>query len=154
MLNIVEVDFENDAHCRAVVDLMNHYMADTMGNHPPHTQESASQLIEGLKGHCNKLCILAEVEGIFIGLVNCFIGFSTFASKPFINVHDVVVLDTYRGKGIGRKMLEFVAQRAVEMKCAKITLEVREDNSNAKHLYSSLGYKEGQPPMHFWTKYI
>jgi ribosomal protein S18 acetylase RimI-like enzyme len=154
MIKITEVNFENADHCLAVVDLMNHYMMDAMGNHPPHTKESAKQLIDGLKKHCNKLCLLAEVEGKYVGLVNCFIGFGTFAAKPFINIHDVVVLDSYRGKGIGRLMLEKVAERAIEMNCAKITLEVREDNSKAQHLYNSLGYSEGTPPMLFWTKYL
>jgi ribosomal protein S18 acetylase RimI-like enzyme len=154
MLKIGDVDFNNPEHCKAVVELMNHYMMDNMGNHPPHTAESAKRLIDGLKNHSNKLCLLAELDGSFVGLVNCFIGFGTFAAKPFINVHDVVVHDNYRGKGIGRKMLEMVAERANEMGCAKITLEVREDNHNAKHLYNSLGYHDGVPPMHFWTKYL
>lgn len=154
MVQLFEVDFENTVHCNAVVDLMNHYMMDKMGDHPPHTHESAKRLIEGLKNHCNKLCILAEEDGKFIGLVNCFIGFGTFAAKPFINVHDVVVLEAYRGKGVGRIMLEFVAQKAREMDCAKITLEVRHDNPGAQHLYNSLGYKDGTPPMYFWTKYL
>jgi ribosomal protein S18 acetylase RimI-like enzyme len=154
MIHVVEVDFENAEHCNAVIDLMNHYMMDEMGNHPPHTKESAKQLIEGLKNHCNKLCLLAESEGKFVGLVNCFISFGTFAAKPFINVHDVVVLKTQRGKGIGRIMLEEVAKKAKAMGCSKITLEVREDNAGAKHLYNKLGYNDGFPPMHFWTKYL
>ncbi len=154
MIRVVEVNFENKTHCKAVVDLMNHYMQDEMGNHPPHTNESAIRLIDGLKRHCNKLCVLAEEDGNFVGLVNCFISFGTFAAKPFINVHDVVVLASARGKGVGRLMLEFVAGKAREMNCVKITLEVREDNASAKHLYNNLGYKEGNPPMHFWTKYL
>lgn len=154
MVQVYEVNFENSKHCNAVVDLMNHYMSDEMGNHPPHTEESAKQLINGLKNHCNKLCVLAEENGVFIGLVNCFIGFGTFAAKPFLNVHDVVVLESHRGKGIGRLMLEYVSQKACEMGCSKITLEVRYDNSGAQHLYKSLGYKDGNPPMYFWTKYL
>jgi ribosomal protein S18 acetylase RimI-like enzyme len=154
MVQVFEVDFEKELHCKAVVELMNHYMMDKMGNHPPHTKDSAKRLIEGLKNHCNKLCVLAEVNGEFIGLVNCFIGFGTFAAKPFLNVHDVVVLETQRGKGFGRLMLEFVAQKAREMDCCKITLEVRHDNPGAQYLYKSLGYSDGDHPMYFWTKFL
>ena len=152
MVTILEVDFENEIHCNALIDLMNHYMQDEMGNHPPHTKESALRLILGLKNHCNKICYLAVKNGEFIGLINCFISFGTFAAKPFINVHDVVIKENHRGKGIGRKLLERITEKAKEMDCCKITLEVREDNIRAKYLYNSLGYKEGNPPMHFWTK--
>ncbi len=154
MVNIIELDFENKEHCYALINLMNHYMQDKMGNHPPHDSESAKRLISGLKNHCNKLCLLAELNGEFVGLTNCFISFGTFVAKPFINIHDVVVLNTYRGKGIGRKLLEKVAEKAIEINCGKITLEVREDNAGAQHLYDSMGYKEGNPPMHFWSKYF
>jgi ribosomal protein S18 acetylase RimI-like enzyme len=154
MIEIVETDFSKEEHCRAVVKLMNDYMTDAMGNHPPHDKESAERLIVGLKKHCNKLCILAKQKNNFVGLVNCFIGFGTFAAKPFINIHDVAVLESYRGKGIGRKMLEFVIDKAKMMDCVKITLEVRNDNQKAQQLYSSLEFKDGKPPMYFWTKYL
>ncbi len=153
MIKVIEVDFYNEKHCEAVVNLMNHYMKDPMGSSTVHDPDSAKKLIEGLRNHCNKLCVLAELDGQFVGLVNCFIGFGTFAAKPFINIHDVVVLKTQRGKGIGWAMLENVIKKGEEMGCGKLTLEVREDNPGAQHLYDSLGFKEGTPSMHFWSKY-
>lgn len=154
MTEIIEVDFSNEEHCIALVELMNDYMTDDMGNHPPHDKESAKRLIDGLKNHCNKLCILAKLDNEYVGLVNSFIGFATFAAKPFINIHDVTVLNSHRGKGIGRIMLEYIVEKAKIMDCAKITLEVRYDNQNAQKLYSSLKFTDGNPPMYFWSKYL
>lgn len=154
MTEIFEVDFSNKEHCNAIIKLMNHYMTDAMGDHPPHTEASAKRLIEGLKKHCNKLCILAKEGSEYVGLVNCFISFGTFAAKPFINIHDVVVLNTFRGKSIGRKMLDFVTNKAKLMDCTKITLEVRSDNLIAQNLYASLGFADSKPPMYFWTKHL
>ena len=113
MLNIFEVDFENEDHCNALIILMNHYMQDEMGNHPPHNNKSAKRLITGLKNHCNKLCLLAEINGEFVGLSNCFISFGTFSAKPFINIHDIVVKNTHRGKGVGRKLLEKIIREHI-----------------------------------------
>lgn len=155
MIEIIDCDFNNEAHCKSVIELMNAYMADDMGgNLPPHSVESAKKLIEGLKAHPSKLVVLAKYEGAFVGLSNSFINFGTFASKPFINIHDVVVVSEHRGLGVGRRMMEAIAQRAEELDCAKITLEVREDNKRAQALYSSVGFEEGVPPMHFWSKYF
>lgn len=152
MVEIIEVDFDNKEHCQAVIDLMNHYMQDAMGDHPPHNEVLARKMIEGLRKHCNKLCLLAMLDNEYVGLVNSFIGFGTFAAKPFINIHDVVVNEEHRGRKIGRLMLEKVKEIAQNLDCGKITLEVRHDNERAQRLYASLGYVDSQPPMYFWTK--
>lgn len=153
-VQIIDCNFKDPKHTKALVGLMNHYMSDAMGNHPEHSPESAQRLIEGLDKHPNKVIVFALYQGEFVGLCNSFVSFSTFAAKPFINIHDVIVTDKYRGLGVGRKMLEGVADRARALGCSKITLEVREDNHNAKHLYNSLGFKENDPRMHFWEKYL
>jgi ribosomal protein S18 acetylase RimI-like enzyme len=153
MIEIVECNFENDYHRKAVVKLMNHYMADRMGGClPPFTSKQADALIDGLQKHPSKIVLLAKVDDVFAGLVNSFINFSTFAGQPFINIHDVVVLDKYRGRGIGRKLLEDIIRRANQKGHCKITLEVRDDNLQAQALYADLGFRESIPVMHFWTK--
>ena len=45
-----------------------------------------------------------------------------------------------------------ILKRADDIGCAKITLEVREDNLKAQKLYKSLGFEDCQPKMFFWTK--
>lgn len=155
MVKIIECDFENSLHCKAVIELMNHYMASKMGgNLPPYNNETADRMINGLKNHPSKLILLAINNEEFVGLSNSFINYGTFAAKPFINIHDIVVLEKYRGLGIGRQLMEANIMKAEQLNCGKITLEVREDNTNAQNLYSSLGFEEGKPIMHFWTKFI
>lgn len=39
------------------------------------------------------------------GLVNCSEGFSTFACRPLVNVHDLVVAAGHRGRRVGEQML-------------------------------------------------
>jgi ribosomal protein S18 acetylase RimI-like enzyme len=85
---------------------------------------------------------------------NCFINFVTFAAQPFINIHDIIVVPKARGIGVGRALMEAIIKKANELNCAKITLEVREDNHLAQNLYKKLGFKDGEPKMLFWTKYL
>jgi ribosomal protein S18 acetylase RimI-like enzyme len=154
MVTIEEVNFDNESHCKSFIDLMNHYMTDAMGSYPPHDEVSARRLIEGMKKHPGRLCCFAILDGEPVGLVNCFTGFGTFAAKPFYNVHDIIVYSTFRGRGVGRKLLDYVIKKAEEQDFGKVTLEVREDNTNARHLYESLGFKDDKPPMNFWTRKI
>jgi ribosomal protein S18 acetylase RimI-like enzyme len=155
MVKIKECNFGDHRQRQAIVKLMNHYMADEMGGRrPSYSVTKARAVVEGLEKHPSRLVLLAEYKGKFVGLCNCFINFATFTAKPFINIHDVVVLNDLRGLGIGRKLMEAVEAKARELGCGKITLEVRSDNLFAQQLYKSMGFHEDTPVMHFWSKYF
>ncbi|MBN2480162.1 MAG: GNAT family N-acetyltransferase [Bacteroidales bacterium] len=154
IIEIIHCDFENPAHCNALVSLLNEYITDEMGGGLPYTDEQKKLLVEGLKNHPSKIIMFAVFNRKFIGLVNCFVNFGTFSVKPFVNIHDVIVTQLWRNKGIGRMMLEKIVEESRRIGCSKITLEVREDNRNAKHLYKSLGFHDANPRQYYWTKYI
>lgn len=155
MVKIIECDFKNPQHCNAVTALMKHYMTGPMGGKlNPHDPETANKMIIGLENHPSKLILLAVFNGEFVGLSNSFINYGTFDAKPFINIHDIIVLNKYRSLGIGRRLMHANIKKAEELNCGKITLEVREDNTNAQTLYKSLGFADSKPVMHFWTKHF
>ncbi len=145
-------DFENPTHLRAVAELLQGYMADPMGEHRPHTKLEQLRLVDGLASHPKAFVVLVSDESQAIGMATCFELFSTFEVKPFINIHDVYLKPSHRGMGIGRGMLQYIAEIANEKSCCKITLEVRTDNAVAQSLYRSEGYAECTPDMLFWTK--
>jgi len=153
-VEIIPCDFNNPAHCKALVSLMNEYIADKMGDGIPYTEEQKGALVEGLRRHESTLIVLAKAGDRFVGLTNSFINFATFTVKPFVNIHDVIVTSEWRNKGLGRLMLSKVIEMARELGCSKVTLEVREDNDNAKHLYNSLGFHDAEPRQYYWAKYL
>jgi ribosomal protein S18 acetylase RimI-like enzyme len=91
-------------------------------------------------------------DGEPVGLAVCFTGFSTFAARPLLNLHDLAVAPSHRGKGVGRRLLAAVEDAARAAGCCKVTLEVRTDNLTAQKLYRALGYGDGAAPHHFWSK--
>ncbi len=151
---VFECDFVNPTHCEALAELMNAYITDKMGGGQPYSHHQRNILIEGLKNHPSKLVLFIAADDKIIGLANCFINFATFSLKPFINIHDVIVLKEYRGRGAGKILLEGVIDFARKKGCSKITLEVRKDNIVAQNLYRSLDFNESDPPYFFWTKYL
>lgn len=78
--------------------------------------------------------------GVPSGICNCFAGFSTFACKPLVNVHDCYVVATARGAGLCGRMLAEVERVAHERGCCKITLEVLANNQRAKAAYTRFGF--------------
>ena len=76
--------------------------------------------------------------------MTCFIGFSTFAARSLINIHDLHVTADHRRRGIGRHLLQAIEDDARELDCCKLTLEVQENNHPALALYRALGFVRGQ----------
>ena len=52
------------------------------------------------------------------------------------------MLPVWRGRGIGRRLLEAIAGIAKERGCCKVTLEVQENNAPARRLYESVGFTQ------------
>jgi GNAT superfamily N-acetyltransferase len=75
-----------------------------------------------------------------VGLVNCIEGFSTFACRPLVNVHDVMVLQSHRGQRIAQRMLARVEEEAVARGACKLTLEVLQGNAPALRAYEREGF--------------
>lgn len=84
--------------------------------------------------------VLAFVEKKPAGVAVCFEGFSTFACKPLLNIHDFAVTPEFRGRGLAKQLLAKVEELSRALGCCKITLEVLEGNKVAQSLYATCGY--------------
>jgi ribosomal protein S18 acetylase RimI-like enzyme len=152
-LTVIEADLDNAQHQRAILQLINAYARDPMGDGRDLPPAVRDRLISGLRHHPTALVFLAFHEATAVGVAVCFVGFSTFAAQPLINIHDLAVLPEYRRQGIGRSLLERVEAKGHELGCCKLTLEVREDNYHAQRLYQQCGFGEtrsGQRMIHQW----
>jgi len=141
LIRIVEANLSLRADQEAVLAMVDAYSRDAMGDGKSLDPDVRTQLIPGLRRHPTTLIFLAFDGGQPIGAAVCFIGFSTFAAKPLINIHDFVVLPTSRGKGIGRQLLEAVETKAKQLGCCKLTLEVMDKNHQAVRMYQAAGFE-------------
>ena len=99
-------------------------------------------LIPGLRDHPTTLILLAFRRDQPVGIAVCFRGFSTFAAKPLMNIHDFYIVPEMRGQGLGRRLLENVEQEARAAGCCQLTLEVQENNRRARQIYASFGFSQ------------
>jgi GNAT superfamily N-acetyltransferase len=143
-VRIVEADLARTEHQSAVLAMLDAYSADPMGDGHPLSDDVRANLIAGLRAHPTTLLFLAFNAGEPAGIATCFRGFSTFAARPLINVHDFYVLPALRGRGIGRMLMAAVERKARETGCCKLTLEVQEGNSCARRLYEKCGFSQAQ----------
>jgi ribosomal protein S18 acetylase RimI-like enzyme len=144
---VIEADLDAPRHQEAVVSLINAYARDPMGDGRDLPAEVRQRLIPGLRRHPTTLTFLAFDGERPAGIAVCFLGFSTFAARPLINIHDLAVIPEYRSQGVGRLLLEQVEAQGRKLGCCKLTLEVRDDNHHAQRLYQKLGFG-GMPTAH------
>jgi ribosomal protein S18 acetylase RimI-like enzyme len=86
--------------------------------------------------------LLAHSGATAVGIAVCFLGFSTFHAQRLLNVHDLAVSPGFRGRGIGRALLTEAESQARKRGCCKLTLEVQDNNGNARHLYAGFGFED------------
>jgi len=156
------VSFGDAADCAALLKLMDVYASDPMGGGVHLASEVKERLCKDLSGNPAAISFIAWREGaeppISIGLINCFLGYSTFKARPLLNIHDIVVLPEYRRQGIGQALLAAAEAEARERGCCKLTLEILSGNTRAMASYTRFGFepytldpKAGQASfMHKW----
>lgn len=142
-IRICCVDYADPVHARSLVALLDAYAHDPMGGGGGLSDYAKTHVVTGLASRPQAFSVLAFAQDMAqtpVGLVNCIEGFSTFAAKPLVNVHDVIVLPDWRGQGVAGAMLEAVVQIARERGACKLTLEVLSGNKNALRAYAKLGF--------------
>ncbi|MDD5272214.1 MAG: GNAT family N-acetyltransferase [Methylovulum sp.] len=140
MTTIFQADLSSPAHAGAIIALLNEYAQDPMGGGAELSAFTQTHLIAELKKRQGVYVFLATVAGSPAGLAVCFEGFSTFACKPLLNIHDLMVLGNYRGRGIAKQLLAEAETLAIGLGCCKLTLEVLEGNAVAQAAYKACGF--------------
>lgn len=140
-LHILPVDYQNPAHCAALVMLLDAYAQDPMGGGEALAQDVKERLCKDLAARPNAASFIAWLDGTPVGLVNCIEGYSTFKARPLMNIHDIAVLPGHRGAGVGQALLAAAEQHAKERGCCKLTLEVLTGNARALKSYLCFGFE-------------
>ncbi|HEY2813830.1 MAG TPA: GNAT family N-acetyltransferase, partial [Acidimicrobiales bacterium] len=78
---------------------------------------------------------VADVDGLIVGAV--------FVRKERGLAHvGMAIVDSHRGRGIGRRLLEAAIDWARATQCHKIVLEVWPHNARARRLYEAAGFTD------------
>jgi len=156
-IKTVIADLSNEQHANAYLSLMSHYASDVMGGGEDLSDFAKQNLIPSLLARKDIFIVLVFSHNTPVALLTAIEGFSTFACKPLFNIHDVVVHNDFRGKGLSKVLFEHIEKIAKQRNCCKITLEVLSGNPIACNAYKKLGFSDYQLDPEFgsalfWTK--
>lgn len=158
-VRVIRADYGNAEHGKHILDMMNDYAQDPMGGGQSLTDYAQLHLVKGLADFPGALTCLAYAGERPVGIVNALPGYSSFAAKPLLNIHDLSVVADCRGLGIAQLLLAEIESIARERSCCKVTLEVLEGNLSAQKAYQKFGFSgyELDPKMGralFWEKKV
>ena len=156
-VHVSKADLTDPRDAGGIVAVVNSYALDAVGGGKPLPPDVRERLVPALRNHPTTLVLLAYAGEEPVGVAVCFFGLSTFTARPLLNIHDLAVMPSYRGTGVGRALLQAVEQHARLAGCCKLTLEVRDDNTRARSLYRSFGFGDfvvgdDQTPTRFLAK--
>lgn len=108
---------------------------------PPVTPKEFGEMLS----HEDQQLLVAEKDRQIVGCVLASIKSAEpmpfLRPRRFVYVHDVVVNEAHRGGGVGRALMDGVAEWARSRDVTDLELHVWEANHEAISFYESLGYR-------------
>lgn len=96
--------------------------------------------------------LLIEEDGKAIGFANLLILYSVWAHGKALLMDDLYISDTCRGKGYGKKALEYVEEYGRELECKRLQFYSENSNPQAMGFYKAMGYEAGG--LNVYIKYF
>jgi GNAT superfamily N-acetyltransferase len=87
--------------------------------------------------------VVAEKQGQLIGLVHFIFHRSTITVEPSCYLQDLFTLESARGEGVGRALIQEVYDRAKVSGCSRVYWHTHETNATAMKLYDQVAEKSG-----------
>src|SRR5262249_11234489 len=92
---------------------------------------------------------LARIGDEVVGMAIWFYNYSTFLGRRGLYLEDLFVVPAWRGRGVGRRLLAWLANLAPDQHCGRMEWAVLDWNAPAIRFYRSLGAEA----MDQWTVY-
>jgi len=86
---------------------------------------------------------VAEQAGQLLGLVHFILHRSTISIGPVCYLQDLFTLESARGKGVGRALIEEVYRRAEQAGCSRVYWHTHQTNAAAMVLYDKVAEHSG-----------
>ena len=146
-IQVADLDFQSESQIEQFLNVLTTYSQEAGAGNQGMSEQAKADLPRLLNELPNRQVLVAIIDELIVGVAVCLSGFSTFKAKPVLNVHDLAVLPSHRGQGIGSTLLAAAEDRARELGCCKMTLEVISTNEAAHRLYSREGFDSPSPNL-------
>ncbi|HVY81839.1 MAG TPA: GNAT family N-acetyltransferase [Steroidobacteraceae bacterium] len=110
---------------------------ERLANEVVATEDDMREALFGTRPYAE--VVFACVDGEPVGFALFCYNFSTFLAKPGIHLEDLFVRPAYRGRGIGQRLLTWLARETIKRGCGRLEWAVLDWNEPSIRFYESLG---------------
>jgi GNAT superfamily N-acetyltransferase len=108
----------------------------------PSTEEDIAQRLAVLTRLPEHVTFVAELDGQIVGLTGVYLDYALEISGSYGRLMGLVVEEHFRGRGIGRRLLERIEGWLRVRGASRITLSSGKQRVDAHRFYRNLGYEE------------
>ena len=83
--------------------------------------------------------LICFLDGSPVGFSVYFLNFSTWLGKKSLYLEDLYISPKYRGLGVGKYILKYLANLALDKNCGRFEWSVLDWNQSAIQFYESIG---------------
>jgi GNAT superfamily N-acetyltransferase len=118
-------------------DLIN-AMDDTEGIDTGTALENCERLLNDAGSHF----LVAAREGTPVGFINFTVRQTILHQGPSALIDELVVAEEYRGKGVGRQLVQAAIEKCRRLGCSEVEVSTEKTNLNAREFYKQCGFEE------------
>ncbi len=120
----------------------------------PGTTKYTQEELEGIiRDEMSPIYVAVDDSDDVMGYAFCQIKEQPFSNNmvPFKSmfIDDLCVDESCRGQHVGEALFEYVKDRARELRCYEVTLNVWSGNEGAEHFYEKMGMKTKERQMEY-----
>jgi N-acetylglutamate synthase-like GNAT family acetyltransferase len=108
----------------------------------PNTPQFAAKKINRLSKKINNRILIATVDSMIVGALSLHIVPLLHQAGDLCRVTAIIVSKDYRGKSIGRRLMEIAEAYAQSNGCIKVEITSGDHRNEAHSFYRQIGYKE------------
>ena len=106
------------------------------------TAEAMHKRLEAILASPDNVNLLADAAGHPVGLVGARLGHALEFDEPYGRLTGLVVDESWRGRGLGRQLMEEIESRLREMGATVLILTSGSHRKEAHAFYARVGYSE------------
>jgi GNAT superfamily N-acetyltransferase len=118
-------------------DLIN-AMDDTEGIDTGTALENCERLLNDANSHF----LVAAREGTPVGFINFTVRQTILHQGPSALIDELVVAEEYRGKGVGRQLVQAAIEKCRRLGCSEVEVSTEKTNLKAREFYKQCGFEE------------
>ena len=117
-------------------------LADAMDSTEGINTEIALKNYERLLNDAGSHFLVAAREGTPVGFINFTVRQTIMHESPSALIDELVVAEEYRGKGVGRQLVQAAIEKCRRLGCCEVEVSTEKTNLKARKFYKQCGFEE------------